>query len=449
MQAVILAAGKSSRFRADGQNHKLLTPFFGIPILQRTLLSARYAGIKEFVIVTGFDENKIKKLLGNGSRFGVKIKYVFNKHFYKENGLSVLAAKQEVNSPFALLMGDDVFDPHILKEMLTTRQFNNESLLAVDYQLDKIFDLPEATKVKTDKECYIIKIGKQIQSYNAADTGIFILDKMVFNALEEAIKQGKDKLADGIEILASWKKIKVFDVKGKYWVDVDTFSDFIVAQQTVYNQIARGKSTDGYIAHYINRFFSTRITAVLAKLGLSPNFITLISFSLALLGAFLFLIPSRVMMITAGCIVQLASIIDGCDGEISRLRMSMSAYGAWMDTLLDRYADVFILLTLGYTFLLSHPNLFTYLVIVFSVAGTILTSYSTKEYKIDFGKDFEYPNRLSKTIDYLSRDVRVFIIFIGALLNQLFLSVIFIAAITNIQTVIRLVYQYPKREYLK
>ncbi|MDO8611049.1 MAG: NTP transferase domain-containing protein [bacterium] len=203
MQAVILAAGQSSRFRKDIGEHKLLTPFFGIPIILRTLLSARYAGIKEFIIITGYEENKIKKLLGNGSRFGVKIKYVFNPSFKRENGLSVLTAKGHVNFPFMLLMGDDVIDPNIIKEILTIRQYNNESLLVVDYQLDKVFDLPEATKVKNDKDGYIVKIGKTIPSYNAADTGIFIFDNLVFDALEQAIKQQKDKLADGIEILAS------------------------------------------------------------------------------------------------------------------------------------------------------------------------------------------------------------------------------------------------------
>ncbi len=42
-------------------------------------------------------------------------------------------------------------------------------------------------------------------------------------------------------------------------------------------------------------------------------------------------------------VAQVASIIDGCDGEIARLKRLESDFGAWFDAVLERYADAFLL----------------------------------------------------------------------------------------------------------
>ena len=44
-----------------------------------------------------------------------------------------------------------------------------------------------------------------------------------------------------------------------------------------------------------------------------------------------------------GMLAQLASIVDGCDGEIARLKHSQSEFGGWFDAVLDRYADAVLL----------------------------------------------------------------------------------------------------------
>ena len=47
-----------------------------------------------------------------------------------------------------------------------------------------------------------------------------------------------------------------------------------------------------------------------------------------------------------GLLAQLASVVDGCDGEVARLKFHESAYGGWFGAVLDRYADAFLLLGL-------------------------------------------------------------------------------------------------------
>ena len=87
------------------------------------------------------------------------------------------------------------------------------------------------------------------------------------------------------------------------------------------------------------RHLSWHITPPVARLPVTPNQITVASFLLGLLGASLLALADSSWWIAGGLLIQFASILDGCDGEIARLKKNASARGAWLDTMLDRYAD--------------------------------------------------------------------------------------------------------------
>ncbi len=113
MQALILAAGKSSRFYPYNTFHKSLIKLMGEPIISHTIRSVKKAGITDIVIVTGPD-SVFKELLGSGKKFGVKIEYVVQK---KPTGMgdAVLAASHLIKSDFFLLHAHRI-DFHELKE---------------------------------------------------------------------------------------------------------------------------------------------------------------------------------------------------------------------------------------------------------------------------------------------------------------------------------------------
>jgi len=56
-------------------------------------------------------------------------------------------------------------------------------------------------------------------------------------------------------------------------------------------------------------------------------------------------------------LAQISSIIDGCDGEIARLKFQTSEFGGWYDAILDRYADAFLLFSLTYYVYFLGENL--------------------------------------------------------------------------------------------
>jgi len=70
----------------------------------------------------------------------------------------------------------------------------------VDPNIDRIFDLDDATKVRRDGD-RIVDIGKEIARYDALDTGMFLCSPSLFGRLEAATKDGDCSLSDGMRQL--------------------------------------------------------------------------------------------------------------------------------------------------------------------------------------------------------------------------------------------------------
>ena len=117
-------------------------------------------------------------------------------------------------------MSDHLFDVQILKNLLAAPLPPGHCRLAVDFHPEKILDLADATKVAV-KNGRIRDIGKEIENYNAIDTGIFLCSDGIFGALETAISRGDESLSGGIRELAGQGRMEAMDTGGLFWQDVD------------------------------------------------------------------------------------------------------------------------------------------------------------------------------------------------------------------------------------
>jgi choline kinase len=93
--------------------------------------------------------------------------------------------------------------------------------LAADRKIDSIFDLDDATKVKIEGD-QLIAIGKQLDDYNAIDTGMFLCSDEIFTYLEAAQRDGDCSLSDGVRLMAADGKVRAVDIGDAWWQDVDT-----------------------------------------------------------------------------------------------------------------------------------------------------------------------------------------------------------------------------------
>lgn len=221
-QCLILAAGNGSRIAsvADGLP-KPLVPLCGVPLLEHVMTSSREAGIERFVIVAGYRADLIRSWLRDQSGDGASVTLIENAEYHKANGVSALAAKTELNQPFLLLMSDHIFEPKTAKALLRQPLADDEVILAVDSKVDRVFDLDDATKVRCQGD-YILEIGKDLSSYNALDTGMFLCSPTLFNRLQSAMKNGDCSLSDGMRKLAQEWKLRAFDIGDAHWQDVDS-----------------------------------------------------------------------------------------------------------------------------------------------------------------------------------------------------------------------------------
>ena len=214
-------AGSGSRLRADGTSlPKPLVPVFGRPLILYALEALARAGIKKVHFVIGFQRDLIKALVRPLIPAELDVCFIENRDWQKQNGISVLAAANHVEPPFLLIMSDHLFDQSILDLLLRTA-IPDQVNLAIDRKLDSIFDLTDAMKVRTCGD-RIIAMGKDLPSYDAIDTGLFVCPDDIFSYLERARRNGDCSLADGVRLMAGADKVRGVDIGDAWWQDVDT-----------------------------------------------------------------------------------------------------------------------------------------------------------------------------------------------------------------------------------
>lgn len=240
MKALIIAAGRGKRLGSLSKNiPKPLIKIEGISLIERVILTLKKVGIKEFLIVIGYLGQKIKTKLKKGGKLGVEISYLRNPEWKKGNIFSVLRAKNFLKEDFFfLLMSDHLFQKEIIEEMMREKIKKENILLGVDFNLSSpLIDLEDVTKVRVEDN-KILAIGKNIPHYNGFDTGIFLCSKIIFPALEKSIQKRNFSLSGGINILAKKRKVLAFDIKNRFWIDIDT-KEFLKKASKIINRRSR------------------------------------------------------------------------------------------------------------------------------------------------------------------------------------------------------------------
>lgn len=228
--AVILAAGNGDRFKNDDHHSKLLHPVAGRPLILRTLETAAAAGLSSFCLVLGFEADRVRAAVTANPVHGTEVRFVYNPDWHLENGVSALAARSSCDGRrFALLMGDHLFDASVLKHMLALETDAADSVLAVDSLPADPSVADEATKVRMSAG-RITAIGKDVEPWDALDTGLFVFSSLLFDALEEARAAGKTTLSAGVQRLAARGLMRAYDVAGASWHDIDTLHDLRSAE---------------------------------------------------------------------------------------------------------------------------------------------------------------------------------------------------------------------------
>ncbi len=187
------------------------------------------------------------------------------------------------------------------------------------------------------------------------------------------------------------------------------------------------------------KFILTKIVKFLAKCHINPNFLTLTGLLISIIAAFYF---SRGEFITTGILIILGGFMDMLDGSLARETNTVSKFGGFFDSVIDRYSD--IILYLGLIVYFGKIPRFHYVVLVgVCIMGSVMTSYTRARAESIIK---------SCKVGFLERPERVVLLIIGCLFNRIEAVLWVIAVLSNWTVIVRIVYTYlelPKVHIIK
>ena len=228
-KGIILAGGNGSRlFPITKACSKQLLPVYDKPMIYYSLATLMLAGIRKTLIITTLeDQKKFKDLLGDGSQFGIELKY---EHQAKPEGIGqafIIAEKFIKNSPVCLILGDNIFYGQGLGTLLRNINRSPEpTIFAYRVSDPKRYGIVSFSE---NKEVLDIQEKPQNPKSNYAITGLYFYDSTVVDKSKKIKPSGRGELeiSDINLLYLKEKKLKVeLFGRGMAWLDTGTVDSF-------------------------------------------------------------------------------------------------------------------------------------------------------------------------------------------------------------------------------
>ncbi|MGH7374055.1 MAG: CDP-alcohol phosphatidyltransferase family protein [Candidatus Rokuibacteriota bacterium] len=183
------------------------------------------------------------------------------------------------------------------------------------------------------------------------------------------------------------------------------------------------------LSHYKTPFqrLGDPVARALLRAHVRPNHLTVVGLGVSILAA---LALSQGRLRVGALLLALAGLFDFFDGSLARLANSVSAFGAFLDSVVDRYSDLVVLLGVVLYYHRAADTQGVFLTMI-TMVGTIMISY-TKARAQSIG--------LACEIGLMERPERLIVLIAGATFNVLTPAVIALALLTNVTALQRIFY---------
>ncbi|MDY6964767.1 MAG: bifunctional sugar-1-phosphate nucleotidylyltransferase/acetyltransferase [Halobacteriota archaeon] len=196
MKCIILAAGIGKRmFPLTQTRPKVMVPIANRPILEHLLLSARDAGIDEFIFVVGYKKELVESYFKDGGAWSVKIDYIFQKEQLGTANAIGLADDLK-GERFLILNGDVLVGSDCIKKLLEKEE---ETVLTLNRRDGKGFGVVEVEGSSVKK----ITEKPEDAKTCLVNAGIYMFDRSIFEAIEKTpiSKRDEYEITDSIQYL--------------------------------------------------------------------------------------------------------------------------------------------------------------------------------------------------------------------------------------------------------
>ena len=225
-KGIILAGGNGSRlYPITKVTSKQLIPVYDKPMIYYPLSTLMLAGIKDILIITTPNDNeKFRELLGNGSQFGINIKYKIQ---LKPEGIAqafLIAEEFIESSSVTLILGDNLFHGDFLVNRLQKNYLKNEGASIFAYS---VVDPEKYGVVEFDSKgvAYNIEEKPKNPKSKFAITGLYFYDNTVVEKAKKIApsNRGELEITDINKLYMKEGKLIVEKMnRGMTWLDTGT-----------------------------------------------------------------------------------------------------------------------------------------------------------------------------------------------------------------------------------
>ena len=312
--AIVLANQAASNLDLS---HSALAEVGALPLVLRAILSARSAGAdRVIVVVDPVNGPAIRRRLASTGRLPDSVEWL---EVLPENAISIAVQRTAANAErVVLIMGDRSYQPSLYRsanewdgdgalELVSGGALVGLTALSRDLALDLVRD--SDSKIGSIEELH-----EWIRTRHAAKFGPTVV-------YCKTVPQD------------SWQKVA-------------NEQDRLVAEKKLESWLV--KPTDGIFAR-MNRKVSIPISRQLIKYPITPNMVSLFTLGVSFASGLYFGLGGYWNALIGAVLSVSASILDGCDGEVARLKLQASDFGCWLDTICDYlyYIFIFVGMTVG------------------------------------------------------------------------------------------------------
>jgi NDP-sugar pyrophosphorylase family protein len=233
MQALILAGGQGTRLRPLTNNiPKPIVPIGNEPFLLRQIQSLKNAGVTDIILSTGYQPSAIENTLGDGSRYGVKLKYLVELTPMGTAGAYKFAEKH-LKTTTLVLNGDILSDIDFKEVAAHHRNFSAAATIVL-------------TGVENPSAYGLVEVGKNNRvlrflekpkadeikktNVNTINAGIYILEPSILNLIPKGENHSFEYQLFPT-LLEKKEKFHAFIAKDNYWLDIGTPERYLQAHR--------------------------------------------------------------------------------------------------------------------------------------------------------------------------------------------------------------------------
>jgi len=398
---------------------------FGLSPVERTALAFARSGVRRFLLAGDADTvAATERTLRQGACRALRVRSV-----------TTLAAAVG-DEPFFFARTDCHYDRQLVARFVEENRTAADSVVAVDFRpgaKERGFELPRvAVWSREDQRARVQRVGRSLMGADGVLIGLAVATPTWARAAD-AEADAERAWLHALGALGAREPVASWPVRER-WQSVRRSEDLPRARREVLAGAAR--VSDGVIARHLNRPISMRITERLIAWPVKPWQVSIASFAMTLVAGLSFAIGHAT---TGGLLAQCASVLDGVDGELARVRYQDSAFGGLYDALLDRVGEAAVIggMTL-YAWLMGAGALAVALGFA-ALAGNSLSMIVKEKYGTQFQRPWATEREGRWRWLLLGRDGRLFLALIAGLTGQVELVLAYIAVGTHVHAGARIV----------